>query len=120
MMLENSIKIIELLSLGKNPYTKLKLEEGNFLLSNEISNALKLAVYGLRELKRTEGKFYKLPQNNGKPWLLIEEDQLIEEFKSGLEIREIAKIHHRTVGAINSKLEQMNLISKPWSSGLGV
>jgi len=110
MELDKYINIIELLTLGKNPHTELKLGEQDLFLNNEINRALRVAICGLKELKRKEEKYSKLPKNNGKLWIIDEEDKLIDEFNMGEKIDEIARNHKRTVGAIRSKLVHMGLV----------
>ena len=110
MELDKYINIIELLTLGKNPHTELNLEEQDLLLNIEINRALRVALCGLKELKRKEERYSKLPKNSGKLWIIGEEDKLIEEFNEQAEIEEIAKNHGRTVGAIRSKLVHMGLL----------
>ena len=48
-----------------------------------------------------------LPERVGKPWTAAEDEQLIDEFHSGVEFREIARIHGRTRGGIISRLEKL-------------
>ena len=43
-------------------------------------------------------------------WTEEEEQQLKEEYKSGVEIKEISEIHHRSEGGIKSRLKKMGLI----------
>lgn len=43
-------------------------------------------------------------------WTEEEEQQLKEEYKSGVEIKEISEIHHRSAGGIKSRLKKMGLI----------
>ena len=46
------------------------------------------------------------PNGAGASWSEEEDAQLDEEFKSGMEVSEIAKVHDRTVGAIRSRLKR--------------
>lgn len=46
-----------------------------------------------------------------KPWNEDEDSQLCEEFEQMLSHREIAEIHHRTTGAIHSRLKKLGLLS---------
>lgn len=48
--------------------------------------------------------------NYGRPWTDEEEERLINEFQSGLKMTEIAKIHGRTNGSIQARLEKHGLI----------
>lgn len=46
----------------------------------------------------------------GKPWGEEEEAKLIEEFKQGLSISNIAKLHNRNNGGIRARLKRLGLI----------
>ena len=46
----------------------------------------------------------------GEKWSIEEDEKLIEEFKSGLTIRQIAEIHNRKPGGIRARLKKHNLI----------
>lgn len=48
--------------------------------------------------------------NSGLPWTDEEDERLVSEFQSGLKMTEIAKIHGRTNGAIQARLEKHGLI----------
>ena len=50
------------------------------------------------------------PDGAGASWLEEEDKQLEEEFKSGMKISEIAKIHNRTYGAIRARLKRHGMI----------
>ena len=50
------------------------------------------------------------PDGAGAPWSEEEDKQLDEEFKGGMKISEIAKIHDRTNGAIRARLRKHGLI----------
>ena len=50
------------------------------------------------------------PDGAGAPWSEPEDQQLEEEFKSGMKIPEMAKIHDRTNGAIRSRLRKNGFI----------
>ncbi len=43
-------------------------------------------------------------------WTEEEEQQLEEEYKLGIKIKEISEIHHRSEGGIRSRLKKMGLI----------
>ena len=50
------------------------------------------------------------PDGAGASWTEEEDRQLDEEYRSGMEFSEIAKIHTRTYGAIHSRLKKHGLI----------
>ena len=53
-------------------------------------------------------------RNTGKPWTDVEDDKLRDEFVSKMKVSDIAKEHGRTYGAIESRLEHLNLKKKPF------
>ena len=56
-------------------------------------------------------EIYKLQAQSisvGKPWIYIEDSQLINEYNSGMNILEICKNHKRNVGGIRSRLRKLN------------
>ena len=59
--------------------------------------------------KESEPKLSR-PNGAGASWSEEEDAQLDEEFKSGMEVSEIAKVHDRTVGAIRSRLKRHGLV----------
>ena len=59
----------------------------------------------IHQVNGTENKNGR--ENTGKPWSEDEESQLLEEYHSGLKVKEIAKAHERSNGAITSKLAKL-------------
>ncbi|MBP1934826.1 hypothetical protein [Ammoniphilus resinae] len=52
----------------------------------------------------------ELPPNSGKPWVPLEDQELIRAYKCGHHIQEIAKKHQRTEGGIMSRLVKLGVI----------
>jgi len=52
----------------------------------------------------------KKPANAGKTWDRDEDDTLIQEYKDGNTIKQIAKNHERTVVAIESRLKRLGFM----------
>ena len=58
-----------------------------------------------------KSEIYKLQSQSisvGKPWIYIEDSQLINEYNSGMNILEMCKNHKRNVGGIRSRLRKLN------------
>lgn len=72
-----------------------------------VVRALFIAAKALERMERTERRANTLPEHAGKAWDAAEEQQLCEEFDSGKTVAEIARIHQRTRGAIQSRLERL-------------
>ncbi len=61
-----------------------------------------------------EGDRNREKEKSGSPgtyhaWTFAEDSQLKKEYNDGLSAREISAIHHRTIGAINSRLKKLGL-----------
>ena len=80
----------------------LMLENESFILENE---SLTL------ENESLKSEIYKLQAQSisvGKPWIYIEDSQLINEYNSGMNILEMCKNHKRNIGGIRSRLRKLN------------
>jgi hypothetical protein len=111
MGVEKYIRIIKSLSQGINPIDGTVLLQDSLFIEGEINYALNVAARELSKLKDREERITNLPENNCKPWLTMEDDKLINEFRSGDTITKIAKEHKRTKGAIKSRLILLGLIT---------
>ena len=96
------ISILENISEGINCLTG-EVVQG---LDDEIKDYfLEIAMYFDKKIKLDEKEKLKNP-SRGKKWSAEEDTQLVEEFKSGLKLNEIAQIHQRSRGAIFSRLSK--------------
>jgi hypothetical protein len=99
---QNYISILESLSEGIN-FATGEIIEG---LDEELKDyLLEIAMYFDTMLKNKE-KFKSNNPSQGKRWTKEEEEQLINEFNSGIEIKEIAKIHQRSFGSVFIRLSK--------------
>lgn len=48
-----------------------------------------------------------VPSNAGMPWTESEDEHLLNSFKDGKTVAELAKMHGRTKGAISSRLKKI-------------
>jgi hypothetical protein len=48
-----------------------------------------------------------MPERQGKPWSADEERRLVEAFRRGVELKEIARDHQRSVGGVQARLERL-------------
>lgn len=60
-------------------------------------------AYSIKEIRKTYPRAYK-------KWTEREDEQLRSEYEDGLPIPEIAKIHQRKVGAIESRLRKLGIV----------
>lgn len=81
---------------------------------NEFGNDLIRIVN--KYLKRIVPKEYSYIENEkmlyGRKWTFEEDQQLVDEVRRGLSIKEIANIHERTLGAIKSRIKKIMLEDK--------
>ncbi|MCA9067991.1 MAG: hypothetical protein KDA84_03675, partial [Planctomycetaceae bacterium] len=52
------------------------------------------------------------PLNAGQPWTDLEDQQLLNEFDTGMQILGIAEVHKRTRGAITSRLVRLGRLER--------
>ena len=101
-------KIIESLADGRCPTTSQKLDGA--YQQPDVVRALFVAARALERVERIERQRETLPDHAGRAWDAAEEQKLCEEFDAAKTVAEIAKIHQRTRGAIQSRLERLGKI----------
>ena len=103
-------EIIRTLADGVDPTTGKILHEGSVYNSPEVIRAL----FILLDATSPAQAFLSDPlRNAGKPWTDAEDEKLHDEIMSRMKISDIAKEHGRTYGAIESRLDHLNLKKKP-------
>ena len=98
------IKILKQLADGIDLYTGEVFPEDSPYQHPQTVRALFYAVMALERIKDSQPDVNKGPASAGKSWELSEDDQLIASFESGMSIKELAQMHQRTTGAIQSRL----------------
>jgi len=107
---KDALKIIQALADGINPMTGEVLPSDSVYQSSQVTRALFIAVNAIEARIRNENRKGTLPENRGKPWSDNEDKELIEEFKNKKKKTEMARIHGRTTGAIQSRLVKLGKI----------
>lgn len=102
-----------------NRFIVFLLEEGFFYREKGLYPAIKISKnktiediedIDFSKVEEILGLHYEGEQSNaGRRWTKEEEQRLIEEFKQGLSIAEIAKRHNRKRGGIRSRLDKLGL-----------
>ena len=100
-------ELLTILADGINPITGELLPDEDSCNQVEIVRALHSVIMELDNKNKTPIKKYR--ENSGKPWTEEEEKQLLEEYRVGLKVKEIAKAHERSNGAITSRLEKLGV-----------
>ncbi|NQU05935.1 MAG: hypothetical protein HQ568_07565 [Calditrichaeota bacterium] len=116
MLPSEAKKIIESLANGVCPVTGEVLPDDSPYNSPQVIRALFAAVNAFDFQVRREERRKKLPNNAGKQWTTEEDQELISAFNDGNEVKEIAKIHERTRGAIASRLVVLGQISDRYAA----
>jgi len=114
MDIQRAKELLAMLADGVNPLTGEILAYNDSCNQGEIVRALNTAVTELDKLAARRSR--PQPDNAGKPWTKEEEDQLIEEYQSGITAIEIAKIHNRSKGAIAARLVRLGLITDRYAA----
>ena len=79
-------------------------------LSEDVKLQLfEMSVYFDNRLKSREAQERKYPKQ-GQKWTLEEDEQLLAEYKEGRTLKELSQLHCRSVGAIRSRLLNLNVL----------
>ena len=103
-------KIIESLADGRCPQTGQKLPADSTYQQPDVVRALFVAARALTRAEQSEQRASSLPEHAGRAWNPAEEQRLCESFDAGKTVAELARIHERTRGAIQSRLERLGKI----------
>ena len=102
---KDTLHIIQTLASGIDPTTGEVFPPDSPYQNIDIVRALFHAARIIEESK-------ELPQNAGTPWTEDEHIKVINDYKNGVTISQIAKDHQRTTGAIRSRLRKAGIIEK--------
>jgi hypothetical protein len=79
-------------------------------MQRESSLIATRAVEALERMQSRERRNRSLPENAGESWSHEEDRQVCDELRAGVDFRNIAKTHGRTVLAITSRLAKLGMI----------
>lgn len=103
--------IVKSLAEGINPFTGEVLEAGHVCQHPDTVRALFHAAAELERIAKREQRLERarltLPPNTGKPWSVDEDRMLLTRFRNGVQVEDMAAIHHRTTAAIRARLEKL-------------
>lgn len=102
MEIDRAKELLTILADGINPITGELLPDEDSCNHVEIVRALHSVIMELDNKNKSQTKKYR--ENSGKPWTEEEEKQLIDEYHEGLKVKDIAKAHERSNGAIMARL----------------
>lgn len=102
---------LQALVQGFDPVSGAELPAGTVVQQADVIRALLAGITALEAQAERTRRRAQLPRNVGRPWSGEEEAQLAAEFRAGGALPAIAASHHRTVAAIESRLERLGLIT---------
>jgi predicted component of type VI protein secretion system len=94
---------------GIDPDSGEVLAPDSVLQRASILRALLAGASALQVSESRAARRAQLPPNVGRPWDAAEEAELVGRFKSGFALDEIARVHERTVRAIQVRLGRLGL-----------
>ena len=102
MELQRATEYLRQLADGFDPITKTRLPDESVYNAPEIIRALH------RILNELDSRSRLTPSvNAGRAWSADEEAELLTQFNAGMDVSEIAVLHGRTVGAIETRLSEL-------------
>lgn len=104
--LELYIPVLQALSEGINLYTGEIINGIDEQLQNDLGELL---LY-FEDKQRKQAVAKESNPNMGQSWTQEEDEQLTQEYNAQMELKEIAKLHGRTTGAIQSRLMRLHLL----------
>lgn len=119
MDVSTAITNVEALANGVDPSTGEVFESDSvynqadvirslFTLLSVVKRSTK--VKKTKEQKQQENLARGLPKNAGMQWTETERCELIEQFKAGGQLHQLAELHERTQGSIIAELKKQGLI----------
>ncbi|HZO21913.1 MAG TPA: hypothetical protein VFB37_05360 [Steroidobacteraceae bacterium] len=111
MQEQRARKILQALVQGLDPVTGEELPSGTLLQQADVLRALLVGVAALDQVAARAQRRSQLPENVGRAWTPEEEQSLIVAFESGEALAEVAARHHRTLRAIEARLERLGLLA---------
>jgi len=115
MEIQEAIKVIRALANGTDP------ETGETLKGDSVcraANSVKALNRALGALTSQEAREHEKPEKAGSYWKHAEDQQVCEELRKGMDFKEIAKIHNRSVVSIVARLIKLGKIVSEKSGAL--
>jgi hypothetical protein len=111
MKSDRATEIIRLLSEGIDPFTGEIFPQNSSYQHPDTVRALFKAIDALRKIQSRQVRQRNLPENAGKPWTKVEDNQLINGYDARKSFKELSEKHKRTEGAIKSRLLKLGKIT---------
>jgi hypothetical protein len=104
-------QILQALIQGVDPFDGSELPSGTVLQQADVLRALLVGVAAMEQDAVRASRRAALPRNIGRSWSTEENARLIEAFRAGENLAEVALQHGRTLRAIEARLEKLGLIT---------
>lgn len=107
MNYQRAFELVESLREGADPFTGELLPANSLLQQPEMVRALFAAAHALQEQLRQNARAARIAlafPNAGKPWQAREDEELVTAFDAGLNEKQLAAQHRRSLGAIRARL----------------
>lgn len=118
MEIEEALKIVRALADGVDPHTGQACPSDSIVRNPLVVIALHRAVGAMETQAEREKAKQGQPGNAYRWWSKAEEQQVCEELRQGLDFKEIAKKHNRTVPSIVARLIKLGKIAPKSSAPL--
>lgn len=113
MDISDALQIVRFLADGVDPITGQVFPDGSPYQHHRVVRSLSVAVTALERAAERKERESQLPEKAGKPWNDDEDRLLIERFDAAVSPKDLAQQHHRSEGAIQSRLVKLGKIVVP-------
>ena len=114
MDIEKTLAIVQALAEGRDPVSGRPLESTDTCQQPDVIRALNRARDLVEREARRERALQRsrisLPSNTGKSWSDEEDRTLVQRFRTGASIADMATLHARTPGSIRARLEKLGQV----------
>ena len=104
---DTALEIIRALADGIDPLTGEVFPDDSIYQQPQVIRALFTAMQVLEYQQKRGERQRQLPHKAGIAWATEEDEKLSEAFDQGKSIQELARMHERTHGAIQSRLVKL-------------
>jgi len=111
MNAETALAVIRPLAEGVDPLSGEVFPDESLYQHASVVRALMAAVSALESESRRMRRQERLPKNAGLPWSVEEDDELVKGFDEQDTLGQLAKRHHRSVGAIRARLVKLGKLA---------
>jgi DNA-binding NarL/FixJ family response regulator len=116
--IEEALKIVRALADGLDPLTGEACPADSVSRNPQVVIALHRAVGAMEAQAEREKARQAQPANANRYWSKPEDQQVCEELRQGLDFKEIAKKHNRTVPSIVARLIKLGKVTPKSSAPL--